>query len=315
MVAATNMNMIQAVEKGKFREDLYYRLNSVPIRVPSLRDRKEDVPLLFRKFAGDCAERYMMPPITLTEEAKELLKAYRWPGNVRQLKNITEQISVIEQERVITKVIMTRYLPQQEVGMLPVLASQINDGDGRTFANEREILYQVLFDMKKDLNDLKQVVRDMLSKESNIQTSTKTDAYADNVMADESMSQIPVKYSKSFFKTPFASAQKQVEDKDDVQDASEYHDDREDVQDAVDYDDNNDNADEPDTTDYDDDNNDIIDAAKLANEIQSLQDAARDLIIKTLKRNGGVRRTAARDLQIAERTLYLNIIEYDLDDL
>ena len=315
VVAATNMNMIQAVEKGKFREDLYYRLNSVPIRVPSLRDRKEDVPLLFRKFAGDCAERYMMPPITLTEEAKELLKAYRWPGNVRQLKNITEQISVIEQERVITKDIMTRYLPQQEVGMLPVLASQINDGDGRTFANEREILYQVLFDMKKDLNDLKQVVRDMLSKESNIQTSTKTDAYADNVMADESMSQIPVKYSKSFFKTPFASAQKQVEDKDDVQDASEYHDDREDVQDAVDYDDNNDNSDEPDTTDYDDDNNDIIDAAKLANEIQSLQDAERDLIIKTLKRNGGVRRTAARDLQIAERTLYRKIKEYDLDDL
>ena len=155
VVAATNMNVIQAVEKGKFREDLYYRLNSVPIRISPLRDRKEDILLLFRKFASDCAERYMMPPISLTDEAKDLLVAYRWPGNIRQLKNITEQISVIEQERLITADIMKRYLPKQEVGMVPVLASQAYEGEGKTFANEREILYQVLFDMKKDLNDLK----------------------------------------------------------------------------------------------------------------------------------------------------------------
>jgi len=102
VVAATNMDMVLGVEKGKFREDLYYRLNSVPIRIPPLRDRKEDIPLLFRKFAGDCAEKYLMPPISLNDEARELLKNYRWPGNVRQLKNITEQISIIEQERLIT---------------------------------------------------------------------------------------------------------------------------------------------------------------------------------------------------------------------
>ena len=162
VVAATNLNMVKAVEKGKFREDLYYRLNSVPIRIPPLRDRKEDVPLLFRKFTGDCAEKYMMPPITLTDDARELLKNYRWPGNVRQLKNITEQISIIEQERVITADLLKKYLPYNEVGMLPVPVSQQHDSDHRSFANEREILYQVLFDMKKDITDLKQVVKNLM---------------------------------------------------------------------------------------------------------------------------------------------------------
>ena len=219
VVAATNMNMIQAVEKGKFREDLYYRLNSVPIRISPLRNRKEDIPLLFRKFASDCAERYMMPHITLTDEAKELLKAYRWPGNIRQLKNITEQISVIEQERVISSEIMKRYLPQQEVGMLPVLASRHSEGEGKTFANEREILYQVLFDMKKDLNDLKQVVRDIISKDRKSQTSTKTEAFLEDTSSSDSSYRIPVKYSEKFLQTPFASSR---DDKDDVQDAAEY---------------------------------------------------------------------------------------------
>ena len=137
VVAATNMDMVKAVEKGKFREDLYYRLNSVPIRIPPLRDRKDDIPLLFRKFTGDCAEKYMMPPITLTDDARELLKNYRWPGNVRQLKNITEQISIIEQERVINADILQKYLPYNEVGMLPVLVPQQNDSDHRSLANER----------------------------------------------------------------------------------------------------------------------------------------------------------------------------------
>ena len=137
---------------------MFYRLNSVPIRIPPLRDRKEDIPLLFRKFAGDCAEKYMMPPITLTDDAREMLKNFRWPGNVRQLKNITEQISVIEHERVITPEILQKYLPKPDAA-LPVLASSLRDSDGKAFSSEREILYQVLFDMKKDINDLKSVVR------------------------------------------------------------------------------------------------------------------------------------------------------------
>ena len=219
VVAATNMNVIQAVEKGKFREDLYYRLNSVPIRIPPLRDRKEDVQLLFRKFAGDCAERYMMPPISLTNEAKEMLVKYRWPGNIRQLKNITEQISVIEQERLITPEILKRYLPTQEVGMVPVLASDIHDGEGRTFANEREILYQVLFDMKRDLNDLKRVVKDMLAKDSGTKRSPKTDALLQDTLADASQFRIPVRYSEKFLQSPFTT---EDDDKNDFHNATEY---------------------------------------------------------------------------------------------
>lgn len=162
VVAATNLDMVKAVENGKFREDLYYRLNSVPIRIPPLRDRAEDIPLLFRKFASDCAEKYMMPSITLTDDAKEKLKNYRWPGNVRQLKNITEQISVIEQERLITTNILQKYLPSNEVGMLPVSVHQIHGAGQQSFANEREILYQVLFDMKKDITELKRVVQSIV---------------------------------------------------------------------------------------------------------------------------------------------------------
>lgn len=219
VVAATNMNVIQAVEKGKFREDLYYRLNSVPIRIPPLRDRKEDIPLLFRKFAGDCAERYMMPTITVTEEAKDMLKKYRWPGNIRQLKNITEQISVIEQERLITPEIMKRYLPVQEVGMVPVLSSQIHDGEGKTFANEREILYQVLFDMKRDLYELKQVVREMMADSATAKHANENEPFLQDASSDQSKYRIPVKYSEKFLQTPFSTKQ---ENRDYVQEATEY---------------------------------------------------------------------------------------------
>ncbi len=278
VVAATNMNMIQAVEKGKFREDLYYRLNSVPIRVPSLRDRREDVPLLFRKFAGDCAERYMMPAISLTDDAKELLKRYRWPGNVRQLKNITEQISVVEQARVITEEIMQRYLPKQEVGMVPLGSAQSYSAEGKTFANEREILYQVLFDMKKDLNDLKQVVRDIIKKGVDVETTDAADALLQNTTTEEDLYRLPVKYNKEFLEAPFGTAPLDVDEQEDVQDATEYVEDDE-------------------------------------LEVLSLQEIEREAIIEALERNEGVRRFAARDLKISERTLYRKIKEYNLDDL
>lgn len=167
VVAATNLDMISATKHGRFREDLYYRLNTVPIRIPCLRDRKEDIPLLFRKFASDCAEKYNMPPIVLTEAAKQTLKDYYWPGNIRQLKNITEQISVIEQARDITSEILKLYLPANEVGLIPISTKDHNDS--KSFNNEREILYQVLFDMKKDMNDLKKIVHDIVA--GNIQPS------------------------------------------------------------------------------------------------------------------------------------------------
>lgn len=191
VVAATNLNLIQAVEKGKFREDLYFRLNTVPIRIPPLRDRKEDIPLLFRKFAGDCAEKYMMPPITLTDDAVEKLKNYRWPGNVRQLKNITEQISIIEEERSITSDILQRYLPYDEVGMLPVFVSKVQGSDHKSFANEREILYQVLFDMKKDIADLKQVVNNLVDDSidhTRVAVPVKYEPFNENITITETES-------------------------------------------------------------------------------------------------------------------------------
>ncbi|MDR0824273.1 MAG: sigma-54 dependent transcriptional regulator [Prevotella sp.] len=161
VVAATNLDMITATRNGRFREDLYYRLNTVPIRIPALRDRKDDIPLLFRKFASDCAEKYNMPPISLTDGARQMLKDYYWPGNIRQLKNITEQISIIEQTREITPAILKLYLPANEVGLAPI--GSLGGNDQKIFNNEREILYQVLFDMKKDMNELKKIVHDIVA--------------------------------------------------------------------------------------------------------------------------------------------------------
>ncbi len=163
VVAATNMNMQEAIAEGKFREDLYYRLNSVPIAVPPLRNRGTDIYLLFRKFAVDFAEKYKMPSISLNDEARQLLLHYQWPGNVRQLKNITEQISVLEEKREITKEVLQGYLPSQRDN-LPAIAG-LSSGD-KSFSNEREILYQVLFDMKKDMNDLKKLVNDIIQSGS-----------------------------------------------------------------------------------------------------------------------------------------------------
>lgn len=158
VVAATNVNMLQAVQRGTFREDLYYRLNTVPIHVPPLRDRKGDIHLLFRKFAQDAAERYRMPPIVLSEDAARRLVEYRWPGNVRQLRNIVEQMSVIEQDREIDADTLVQYLPQEVTGLVPATGG----GGGLDSINERELIFKFLFDMKSDLNDLKSLVHGLL---------------------------------------------------------------------------------------------------------------------------------------------------------
>lgn len=170
VIAATNLDIPQAVKNGKFREDLYYRLNTIPIYIPPLRERKEDIPLLFRKFASDFAEKYRMPAIRLSEEAVQLLENYRWPGNIRQLKNITEQISIIEQERTVDASTLKKYLPAEHP-VLPVLTGN-HDTSESSFASEREILYKILFDMKKDMNDLKQLVYGMIEKEDLAAPST-----------------------------------------------------------------------------------------------------------------------------------------------
>lgn len=158
VVAATNVDIPTAIEKGRFREDLYYRLNTVPIHIPALRERKEDIRLLFRKFASDFAEKYHIPAVQLTPEALTMLESYRWDGNIRQLKNVTEQISIIETERVITPEILRNYLPTQTA--LPVI---IKDESKADTISERDILYKVLFDMKKDITELRKTVDELTS--------------------------------------------------------------------------------------------------------------------------------------------------------
>lgn len=164
VIAASNKDLLELHQQGKFREDLYYRLSTVPIRVPALKDRKEDIIILFRKFSADFAERYKTTPIQLDDEAKSMLINYSWPGNVRELKNIAEQISVLAVDRMVSANELKRFLPVRE-SRLPVLAHS-NSGGGHEFNNEREILYKLFFDMKKDVNELKKMFFEILQNPS-----------------------------------------------------------------------------------------------------------------------------------------------------
>ena len=187
IVAATNVNMLQLIEKGRFREDLYYRLNTIPLAIPPLRERKEDIPLLFRKFSTDFADRYKMPPIKLTPEAEELLITYYWKGNVRQLKNVTEQISVIEKQREIDARTLSQYLPDMTTA---VTVPALFKADGTTAANpefsERELLYKVLFEMKRDMVDLKKVVLGLLENEELLSAKSPANAKIIHHLTDDS---------------------------------------------------------------------------------------------------------------------------------
>lgn len=160
VVAASNVDIPVAIEKGEFRQDLYYRLNTVPIKIPALRDRQEDIHILFRKFAADFAEKYRMPPLKLTTDAVKMLQDFYWPGNIRQLKNVTEQISIIEKEKEINSFLLKQYLPQGPKSDLPVLYKKQEEDH----FSERELLYKVLFDMKKDMTELKKIVIELLEE-------------------------------------------------------------------------------------------------------------------------------------------------------
>lgn len=264
IVAATNVNLAQAISDGRFREDLYYRLNTVPIQVPPLRERGEDAFLLFRKFASDFAEKYRMPSIQLTEDAKQLLISYQWPGNVRQLKNITEQISIIETNREINASILKGYLPaQNNVQRLPAL---FGVKETKSFESEREILYQVLFDMRQDVTELKKLVHEIMSERGNVSPpSVPATFYAQPqaVVAPVSPS-VP---------TIIHPAIKPAHDLDeDIQDTEEY-----------------------------------------VEESLSLDEVEKEMIRKALEKHHGKRKSAAKDLNISERTLYRKIKEYGLD--
>ncbi|MEO8721061.1 MAG: sigma-54 dependent transcriptional regulator [Ginsengibacter sp.] len=167
VIAATNKDLLEYTHTGRFREDLYYRLSTVPIRVPPLRDRKEDIPLLFRKFAVDFAEKYKSPPVQLSEEAKGFLVSYPWPGNVRELKNIAEQVSVLSKDKTIEGGQLRNFLPETSFNRLPVLAHQ-QGSNQKEFANEREILYKLFFDVKKDVTELKRMFFEVLQNPSTL---------------------------------------------------------------------------------------------------------------------------------------------------
>lgn len=279
VVAATNLNMTQATRDGKFREDLFYRLNTVPISVPALRERKADIVLLFRKFAADFAEKYRMPAIKLTEDAKILLMNYYWNGNVRQLKNITEQISVIEQQREISATILKAYLPNEETEHLPAIFN-MSGRDTKSFNSEREILYQVLFDMKKDMNDLKKLVHEIMNGNLTHVASPKENVFTPTIIhsAESRNTSTPVV-------AEFGAEKKTRENESFVASGE-----------IVDF-----------------------QEAEVYNEFDeqsrppSLEDMERQMIKKALDKYRGKRKAAAEELEISERTLYRKIKEYGLE--
>jgi DNA-binding NtrC family response regulator len=264
--------MFDAIEKGKFREDLFYRLSTVDIMLPPLRERKDDIHLLFRKFAADFAHKYKMPPIKLDDDAIQLLIKYRWSGNIRQLRNVAEQISVLETKREISLQTLHSYLPQENANLPSLIGTKKSESD---FSNEREILYKVLFDMKSDLNDLKKLTLELMQNgSSKVQEANKgliQKIYGkpeENAIFEEEP------------RVEMFSKQNNL-----VPEVFE---------------------------DEDDDQNYLFAETVDEEETLSLEAKEIELIKKSLERNKGKRKAAADELGISERTLYRKIKQYDL---
>ncbi len=281
VIAATNRELLEFTQKGRFREDLYYRLSTVPIRVPSLRDRKEDILLLFRKFVVDFSERYKTSPVQLDDEAKNLLINHGWQGNVRELKNIAEQISVLSPTTMVTGNEMRKFLPEKPMNRLPMLTGQqAVSGD---FSNEREILYKLFFDMKKDVTELKKMFLEILQNPSlagtaaNFTRESLMNDFHNNgdgapVMASPVLSQAGNTPQTGYLPSANVSSQPVLLHDDDI-----HH--HEEVEESL-----------------------------------NIMDKEKELIIKALKKHKGKRRDASLDLGISERTLYRKLKEYDIDE-
>jgi transcriptional regulator with PAS, ATPase and Fis domain len=284
ITAATNVNVPRAIKENKFREDLFYRLNTVPIEVPPLRARKGDIHLLFRKFAADFADKYRMPSVQLTEDAKSLLLKYRWPGNVRQLKNVTEQISVIEKHKTITADVLLKYLPENSGdSSLPVLYN--GDKEGMT---ERDILYKVLFDMKKDVADLKKVVLQVIKSDSKPDKEEINDQVFERLYGDDN------KNNSVEHRLELAQFNEQKAEK---KSSSNF------IEDVSNYE-------KAENTTSREDYHEILVEEE---ESLSISETEKKLIKKALAKHGGKRKYAAEDLGISERTLYRKIKEYDIE--
>lgn len=271
IVAATNLNMMEAIHKGKFREDLYYRLSTVEIHLPPLRDRDEDIHLLFRKFASDFAQKYNMPTLRLEPDALNVLSNYSWKGNIRQLRNITEQMSVIEQNRNINGQTLKHYLPDYSSNF-PALIE--NQSKGSDFANEREILYKVLFDMRNDINDLKKLTLELMENGANVKNKEQTQRLIQKIYGNDAEAEEPENMVEIISPQKTEVFRANDDDNDDFEDT---------FQDA-----------------------------ETVDEPLSLQEKEYEMIKKALERNSNKRKLAAKELGISERTLYRKIKQFDL---
>ena len=280
IVAATNVNMMKAIQDGRFREDLYYRLNTVQIDMPPLRERKGDIHLLFRKFAIDFAEKYRMPEVYLTEDGVHYIENYSFPGNIRQLRNLVEQLTVVEQKREITSEALSHYIPM--VSNAPMVITQPNQNNSNSdFNNEREIMYKILFDMRSDINDLKTLTSELIKNRGASDLSNQEKTLINRIYTPEPQ-QTVVPNSLLYFE-------------------------------------NNNNTPQTPTiisNNADDNYEDIedIELEEARPESLSLQNNEKDLIIKALEKHKGRRNKAADELGISQRTLYRKIKQYNLED-
>ncbi|WP_299203695.1 sigma-54 interaction domain-containing protein [Brumimicrobium sp.] len=274
VVAATNENMTEAIRKNKFREDLLYRLSTVPIKLPPLRERKEDIHLLFRKFAADFAEKYRMPSIKLSDEAIFALEKYNWPGNIRQLKNVVEQISVIESDRDISLQKMKSYLPEEVISGVPSIVGT-EGSEGKDAFSDRELIYKFLFDMKRDMNELKKLVIELLNGNKDVDlTGTQRD------VLNRVYSDISNEDSKRLLESGV---------RDEVNEVSSF-------------------SEQDEMTIVDSDYQEHIEVE----ESLSLEEREKEFVKKALEKHNGKRKDAAKELGISERTLYRKIKEYNL---
>ncbi|WBU90141.1 sigma-54 interaction domain-containing protein [Cellulophaga omnivescoria] len=278
IVAATNVNMFEAIKKNRFREDLYYRLSTVEINLPPLRERLEDIHLLFRKFASDFSQKYKMPTIRLSDDAVQILQKYRWAGNIRQLRNVAEQVSVLESDRNISATTLHSYLPNGGNTNLPAVVNQ--EKKESDFSNEREILYKVLFDMKADLNDLKKLTLELMKNNDSEKVQEENEHLIQKIYGDHDDDAFEEAEStpSEILHLPNPTREREEVISPILPQDDKYH---------------------------------------FAEEIEeeetlSLQDKEIELIKKSLERNRGKRKAAAAELGISERTLYRKIKQFDL---
>ncbi|MGL4631087.1 MAG: sigma 54-interacting transcriptional regulator [Leadbetterella sp.] len=277
VVAATNVNLAQAIEKGEFREDLYYRLNTVPIIVPPLRERGFDIELLFIKFTTDFSEKNRINPVELTEEARKVLRTFRFPGNIRQLKNIAEQITILEEERIISSEILSKYLPQSQQSSVPALFQ--NTKGGFSDISERDLLYKVLFDMRKDITELKKMVYSGISPSSDYVETDFFKEFAESKPSTVSNTRTvePAEPVFPVYNQPLVDHVLKI---DSIQDQ------RLEVEDI---------------------------SHETEEESYSLEKNEKEMILKALKKSNFKRKYAAESLGISERTLYRKIKQYDIE--